>query len=103
MIADKALQELHLRSARGEPLTADERARLEAWYAEMDRGEAEMLKQFKPADDLDGMRAQSSAILEEVVKVAQNVQAVSAENEKLRREIADLEQRLARKQTGQPA
>jgi hypothetical protein len=43
MISDDTVKQLHDRFTRGEPLSAEEQARLEEWYAEQDTAENHIL------------------------------------------------------------
>ena len=101
--ADTAGQRLHHRATRGEPLSAEERAQLDAWYARLDAEEGAALARAAPSSDLTALRAQIATALAQLGTVTQHVQALSAENATVRQEIAALQRLLAQKSTPQPA
>jgi len=96
-VADEHLWKLHLKSARGEVLTTSEQIALDAWYAEQDQAE---LAQLAPVRDLktpDLLREQVEHILGRIITTSQTIQALSAENEDLRRENTLLRRQLAQR------
>ena len=104
MTIDPVAQALHHKSVLGGVLTAEEQERLRKWYAVMDEEEAAMLaKNAPPQRDLTELRAQVAAAAAELVTEAQRIQSLVAANEKLRQEIAAIEQELAGKNLAQPA
>lgn len=92
MSDDEALR-LHDRAARGELLTDEETAQLEAWYAAQDAAEARELSSIhaEPVDLTNRIRA----ALELVASTARQIQQTMADNDSLRREIASLRQSLS--------
>jgi hypothetical protein len=98
-----AEEQLHDRATRGQPVSADERAQLQAWYARLDGEEAAKLDQPAPPAELAQLHIQIETSLAELGKVTQRVQTLTSENATLRREIAVLESQLPQKPTAQPA
>jgi len=93
MNTEEMLQ-LHDRATCGGDLSADERARLQKWYAEQDQAESQMLARgFVPRTAR--LRAEVDDAIAQLVAVSQQLQAQSTENERLRCEIDVLERRLA--------
>jgi peptidoglycan hydrolase CwlO-like protein len=94
MISDQLGEFLHGRSSWGEVLSAVEIEQLEAWYAQKDAEEAQLLK--RPATDVDceALQAQIDVSLEKIGAVSQRIREVSAENAVLRQEIVELQQEL---------
>ncbi len=92
MKESEALQ-LHDRAACGDALTAEENARLEAWYAVQDDAESrELATGAQESRDLQG-RIQAS--LEQITQTARQIQQTLKENDSLRREIAGLRLEIA--------
>ncbi len=92
MNEEEALQ-LHDRFARGEVLTAEENARLEAWYAAQDAAEVQILG--SAATETAPLGARIHASLQQVAETARHIQRTLTENDSLRREIASLRRELA--------
>lgn len=100
MISNEVGVQLHHRATLGLPLSAEERASLEAWYARQDAEEAAQLAAAR-VPSLAALREQISARLAEISAVSQRIQTISRENEALRNEIAVLERRLTQQGSGQ--
>src|SRR5262245_41236387 len=81
-------QQLPDRATRGETLSAEERLRLEAWYARLDQEEEEVLTKAAPPASLATLQRQIEAALAQLATVTQSVQDLTAENASVRREIA---------------
>lgn len=96
-------QQLHDRATRGEPLSADERARLVDWYARLDQEEAASLNPTAPPASLAVLQAQVKATLAQLATLTEQIQTQTAENAALRREIAALQAQLAQKLAPQSA
>jgi hypothetical protein len=103
MSIDKVGQRLHDRATRGELLTAEEQAQLDQWYARQDGEEATTLARKPSAQSIHGLQAQIDAAVTQLLDVAQRVQIQTVENEKVRREVAELQRLLAQRPTTQPA
>jgi hypothetical protein len=102
MITDDVAKELHDRATRGMALSAAEQAELDAWYARQDAEESARLTRTHAPDSLAALRAQVDEAISELWVVTQQVQALSAENESVRREVAELQRQLPDKVTSQP-
>lgn len=97
------LQTLHDRATRGEQLTADEQAALDAWYAQEDQAESHLLLARTPLETATQLRAQVAAAAAQLEAVSQHIRAVLAENEQVRREIALLQHQLTQPSTDRAA
>src|SRR5262245_16147380 len=95
MISNEAAKALHDRATRGLPLSANDQADLEAWYARQDAEEETVLKGSAPSEQVPSLRAQVDEVLAQLALTTGRVQALAAENERLRREIKDLELQVA--------
>lgn len=96
MISDELGMELHDRYTLDEPLTSQEQAQLEAWYAQKDSAEAVLLEQNQPQlPNLTMLQAQLDAALAQLTAVIQRLQQITLENDAIREEIAGLKQQLA--------
>lgn len=94
MINDDEAERFHDRSTRGLALSATEQALLEAWYAQKDAEEQAVLVRTPPSQTLDELRAEVGAILARLRIVTQQIEAQTAENERLRRDNALLQREL---------
>ncbi len=93
-MTDEAALHLHDRAAQSKSLSDEERGQLETWYAAQDAAEARDLASAitEPVD----LTRRIQASLEQVAEAARKIQETVAENDSLRREIANL--RLERAQ-----
>lgn len=66
MIPDPIGQDLHDRATRGQPLTPAEQTQLDAWYAQQDAAEAELLTIPPTANDLDLLRKRINQAVEQL-------------------------------------
>lgn len=89
-------QYLHNQSIQKAFLTPDERTELEQWYREQDEVESQTIRLPEVKGDVEAIRAQITATLEEIEKVVREIQETNAENERLRHEIARLQQQLVK-------
>ena len=96
-------EQLHDRGTRGVALSAEEQTRLNEWYAQRDRAEAAVLSQPTPAQPIAALHAQVDRVMVQLGDVTLRIQTLSAENDAVRKEIAELQQRLAAKSAAQPA
>src|SRR5437016_12724870 len=104
MTVDSVAQALHEKSVLGGLLTTEEQERLREWYAKLDEEEGAMLAGVAPPQqDLAKLRAQVDAVASDLVTGAQRIHSLVAENEKLRKDIAAIEQQVAGKNVAQPA
>jgi len=103
MSTDDLAQELHDKATRGVVLSADEQARLNAWYAEQDKEESARLARSVSPHPPAPLQAQVDDVLAQLLTATQRVQEIAAQNDALRREIALLERQLAETPMAQPA
>lgn len=90
-------QALHDKATRGEQLTPEEQRDLEQWYAQQDKIEADVLN-IPALDAVDtNLHGQVHATLDQILIVTRQIQELSIENDAIRREIAELQQRLAQR------
>lgn len=95
MIPDDLALALHHKAARGEPLSARERSRLEKWYAEQDKSESKMLLLDADTKRLENLKAQVEATFSQLIAATRRIQEIASENDALRKEIAALRRQLA--------
>jgi hypothetical protein len=101
MLNDEQGRELHDRATRGMPLSAQEQAQLEQWYAQQDQCETDTLTRAAPPSDLVRLRREIDGALAQLQGVTQRVQVLAGQNEALKQEIATLQRQL--KKNAQPA
>ena len=94
MLTDEQGVKLHHRSVLGEPLTAEEKAALEAWHRQQDEIESAQLGLRSPQTDLAQLRAEVDAAVSQLIAKTQRMQQLERENEVLRQEIARLRQKV---------
>lgn len=85
-MTDVQLHALHDRVTRGERLTTEEQAALDAWYARQDLFESQLLQASVPATSLADLHAQVMAAADQLTTVTQHIREAVAENDKLREE-----------------
>ena len=83
------------------PLAAQDKANLEQWYTQHDRGETETFARAVPLGDLVKLREDVDRALAQLRGVTHRVSALADENEALKQEISTLQRQL--KQNAQPA
>jgi outer membrane murein-binding lipoprotein Lpp len=88
------MQELHDKGTRGIALSADEQARLEAWYAEQYAAEQALLLGGQLPSKVDELQTQVDLVLAQISVTAERIQQIAAQNEALKSEVAQLQQRL---------
>jgi len=103
MSGDNSAQGLHDKATRGESLSAEEQAVLDQWYARQDEAEGRLLGGTAAQENVAALRAGVDAALAQLATATQQVQALTAENEVIRREVAALRRQLAQRSTKQPA
>ncbi len=91
MSTEKPAAQLHDKATRGIPLSADEQTEVDAWYAEQDRAEGQLLGQTNTSKPLVDLHIQLEQALTQLLKTAQQIQELTAQNDALRREIAKLQ------------
>jgi predicted nucleic acid-binding Zn-ribbon protein len=97
MAPDDVAKQLHDKATRGTPLTGEEQALLQEWYARLDQEESRHLAAGPPPTDLAALRQEIQNTLSGIIAVSQKIQALKKNNEDLRKEILALQQRLPRK------
>jgi septal ring factor EnvC (AmiA/AmiB activator) len=103
MVSDDLFRQLHDKATRGEPLSAEERAQLENWYALQDSAESRVLGLPAVEKTPATLQAHIDTALAQLMTVTKRVQEIAAENETLRREIAVLRRELTYLPARQPA
>lgn len=90
MINDEEGKALHDRASRGERLSDVELRQLEKWYAYRDRLELESIQLPTNHTVISSLQAQIGTALDELVKLTNRIQRLTAENKQLRKENAIL-------------
>jgi len=103
MVSDASGKQLHNRATRGEALSEEEQAQLNAWYDEQDREEMMMLRRDTPVEDQDSLQADIDSVLYRIGNTAKRIQSISQQNEVLREEIMRFRRQLAQQATVQIA
>ncbi len=93
-MTDAQLRNIHDRATRGEHLTAEEQAALEAWYLQQDRSESQLLRDHAQPEPLVDLRAQVASAAAQLETVTLHIREVLEANEKVRHEIALLQRQL---------
>lgn len=96
MTVDAAALALHEKSTRDVPLSEDEQAQLDQWYAAQDNAEQVHLSAATASSAVPELQTQVTAALERCVTLAQRIQELSHGNDMLRRDVAQLRQQVAR-------
>lgn len=100
MKGENKVLKLHDRATRGQTLTAKERETLEAWYESQDVTEAAILK-GTTAPGMPTLQSQIDIGLAKLRQITENIQSLSAENERLQQEITGLYHQLKQTKTAQ--
>lgn len=95
-------KQLHDRHTRGEALSEEEQAQLQKWYAAQDRAEMDELNLTPTADTIAALQVQIDSALTQLAVITRRIQETAAENETLRREVADLHRQLAQQAAPRP-
>ena len=103
MVSDASGKQLHNRATRGEALSEEEQAQLNAWYDEQDREEMMMLRRDTPVEDQDSLQADIDSVLYRIGNTAKRIKSISQQNEVLREEIMRFRRQLAQQATVQIA
>ena len=81
MVSDELGMQLHDRDTLGEPLTAQEQAQLNNWYAAKDAAEAAMFMATQvPLPNLAALETQVDHAIAELARSAQRLQQMTVEN-----------------------
>ncbi|MEM8637827.1 MAG: hypothetical protein AAGG51_03280 [Cyanobacteria bacterium P01_G01_bin.54] len=86
MIPDPIGQALHDRFTRGQTLTPAEQTQLDAWYAQQDAAEAELLTIPPIANDLDLLQERINQTFTQLQILSQRIQTLATENAAIRQE-----------------
>jgi hypothetical protein len=97
------IADLHDRSSRGELLSDDDQAILNAWYAEQDQAEGMLLGRQPSDDTAHDMHQQIIQAARHLEQITQQITATIAANDAIRKEIAILHTRLAQHVSGRAA
>lgn len=103
MPAKNLAKRLHDKATRGVALSASEQAQLEAWYAEQDKRESDLLGLTNPPQHLTALHMQVETALAQLLSTTQRIQELTTQNEAVRREVASLQRQLNQPPTSQPA
>lgn len=85
---------LHDRATCGEPLSSEEQQQLDAWYAEQDTAEMLLLQGPNSIINMATLNLQIETVLAQLAALAEHIQQVTLENQRLRTEISALQQQL---------
>lgn len=102
MVSDELGKQLHDRATRGEALSIEERAQLEAWYAEKDRAEV-LLQRTASSVSQTSLQTEIDSVLHQITSAAQRIQDIAHQNELLRGEIARFRRQLLQQASVQVA
>jgi hypothetical protein len=102
MSRDDLGQQLHDKATRGAALAPEEQKQLEEWYARQDQEENAVFATTLASQSIGALQAQVDAAVAQLLAVTQRIQTQTAENEKVRQEIAVLQRQLAQKPATQP-
>lgn len=103
MNGQSRVQQLHDRATRGEVLTSEEQAELERWYADQDNEEATLIYAPFSPDENGTVQHQVHETLDHLRVVTERIQSLFAENDALRREVAELRHRLTQRPASRTA
>jgi septal ring factor EnvC (AmiA/AmiB activator) len=95
MPTNEVAKGLHDKVTRGIALSEDEQTQLDAWYAEQDKLEREVLGPPHSSQRLVTLQTQVETTLTQLQTVTQRIQELTAQNDAVRREIAVLQRQLA--------
>jgi hypothetical protein len=95
MLSDELGMRLHDRETIGEQLTTQEKAQLDAWYAQKDAEEKLMLEAAQlPLPNLVALQDQVDIAIEQLTAGVQRLHQITQENKSLREEIAEIKQQF---------
>ncbi len=103
MMLSPPIADLHDRFSRGEPLSDDDQAILNTWYAEQDQAEQELFGRQPVDDTIQTMHQQIVQAAQHLAQITQQITATIATNDAIRKEIAILHTRLAQHVSGRAA
>ena len=95
MVSDELGMQLHDRETIGEPLTAQEKVQLEAWYAQKDAAEKSMIEATQVSlPNLVVLQDKIDRTIEQLTAGVQRLHQITQENKSLQKEIAEIKQQL---------
>jgi hypothetical protein len=94
MLTNQQAQSLHDRATRGEAVSAEEQADLEAWYAVQDENETVCL-QLGQSSAIPALRANLGSAEAELQTVSRKIHEITAENDSIRRDVVSLRVKIA--------
>lgn len=97
------LWQLHVQSAKGEPLSSVEEQQLAAWYRAQEQAEKLTLQGVATADPSTTSQAQVDLLLAQIAATTARIKQLTDENVQLRQEIAQLRRQLTKPALLQPA
>jgi hypothetical protein len=91
MLSDVLGRQLHNRETMGEPLTAQEKAQLEDWYAQKDAAETAMFAAATQVTlpNIIALQNQVDAVISQLATDVQQLQQITQENKLLREKIEE--------------
>jgi hypothetical protein len=90
MTTEAFARQLHDKATRNIALSVDEQALLDAWYAEQDKAEGEMLELTHPPQTIVMIQIQINQTLNQILETTKHIQTLTIQNDSLRNEIAIL-------------
>jgi len=97
------LWQLHVRSAKGDPLSNAEQEQLAAWYTVQEQAEKLTLQGVVTAYPSTTSQAQVDLLLAQIAATTARIKQLTDENVQLRQEIAQLRRQLTKSALLQPA
>jgi hypothetical protein len=95
MLSDELGMQLHDRETISEPLTAEEKVQLEAWYTQKDAAEKSMLEAAQGSlPNLVVLQDRVDVAISQLTLNVQQLHQIIQENKLLREEIAEIKQKL---------
>ena len=88
------MQTLHLRSVKGESLTANEQTDLQNWYQCLDREEDSVLNNSQPIQNSTDLRENLADTTRQVAKISREIESLIEQNSNVRSENQSLKKAL---------
>jgi len=103
MIPDTLGEQLHDKATRGGTLTTQERAQLDEWYQQQDAIESQSISGSSGEGAVAALRGQVAEALAQLQAVTADIRNLAEANDRLRREVVTLRQRVAKRPAAQSA
>lgn len=103
MIKDEIGRALHQKASEGGNLTNYEKQQLEDWYSQQDKLELAIYQQSGIDKPVPGLEGQVEVALTQLIKLTDRIKQVSLENDRLRKENAQLLKQFTQRFGQQPA